>query len=104
MGATFVINAPMIFSAVWAIIKGFLDEKTRSKIIIKGTDYLETILEHVDKENLPKFLGGTCECEGGCLKRQPGPWDDYELVGREIRLKSEEVKVEDNQNDNQLLL
>jgi hypothetical protein len=39
MGATFIVNAPMLFSGVWAVIKGFLDEKTRKKITIKGGSY-----------------------------------------------------------------
>ena len=69
MGHTFLINAPYIFMAAWAIIKGFLDEKTRSKIKILGTSYMDTILEFVELDNLPKFLGGNCECEGGCLNR-----------------------------------
>jgi len=29
MGNLFVINAPMLFSGIWAVVKGFLDEKTR---------------------------------------------------------------------------
>ena len=29
MGVTYVVNAPFSFRAVWAIIKGFLDERTR---------------------------------------------------------------------------
>ena len=32
MGATFVVNAPFVFSACWSIVKGFLDERTRNKI------------------------------------------------------------------------
>jgi hypothetical protein len=28
MGATWVINSSMIFTGVWAVVKGFLDEKT----------------------------------------------------------------------------
>ena len=32
MGNTFIVNAPMSFRAIWAVVKGFLDEKTRSKI------------------------------------------------------------------------
>ena len=67
MGVSFILNAPMLFKGVWAVIKGFLDEKTRAKIKILGTDYLDTVLEYVDIDNLPKFLGGNCECEGGCL-------------------------------------
>ena len=89
MGNTFLVNAPMLFKGVWAMIKGFLDEKTRAKIKILGTDYLDTVLEYVDIDNLPKFLGGNCECEGGCLIAQPGPWNDYEIHGNGVRLKSQ---------------
>lgn len=32
MGNTFIVNAPMSFRAIWTIIKGFMDEKTRTKI------------------------------------------------------------------------
>jgi len=32
MGAMYYINAPMMFRGVWAILKNFLDEKTRAKI------------------------------------------------------------------------
>lgn len=32
MGNLLCINAPMLFNGVWAIVKGFLDEKTRRKI------------------------------------------------------------------------
>jgi len=27
-----IVNAPMLFKGVWAIVKGFLDEKTKEKI------------------------------------------------------------------------
>ena len=36
MGGMFMVNAPMIFTGVWAVCKGFLDEKTRNKIKIFG--------------------------------------------------------------------
>ena len=35
----FIVNAPFIFSAIWAIVKGFIDEKTRKKINIMGGKY-----------------------------------------------------------------
>lgn len=49
MGNLFVINAPMLFSGIWAIVKGFLDERTRNKIKILGGSYLKTLLEFVEE-------------------------------------------------------
>jgi len=35
----FIVNAPLLFSGVWAMVKGFLDKRTTSKISIIGTKY-----------------------------------------------------------------
>jgi hypothetical protein len=82
MGNCYVINAPFVFSACWSIVKGFLDERTTQKIKIIGGSYQKPLLEMIDAENLPKFLGGTCTCEGlgGCAKSNRGPWNMYEAV------------------------
>ena len=58
-------------------------------------------MEFIEIDKLPKFLGGNCECEGGCLFKEPGPWNDYEIHGNGIRLKNrpEENKVEELDND-----
>jgi hypothetical protein len=34
MARLFIINAPLLFSVLWTVVKGFLDEKTTSKIMI----------------------------------------------------------------------
>lgn len=34
MGNLFVVDAPYLFSGIWAVVKGFLDERTRNKIKI----------------------------------------------------------------------
>ena len=92
MGQCFVVNAPMVFSALYAIIKGFLDERTRSKVRIMGSNYRPVLLEHIDAENLPEFLGGTCTCshvEGGCMRSNAGPWNDYVVINKRIKHKAE---------------
>jgi CRAL/TRIO domain/CRAL/TRIO, N-terminal domain len=36
MGRLFIVNAPMLFSALWSVVKGFLDAKTVKKISVHG--------------------------------------------------------------------
>lgn len=108
MGNLFVVNAPMLFSGIWAVVKGFLDEKTRSKIKIVGSSYMTTLEQFMDRKDIPKFLGGDCTCshvEGGCINSNIGPWNDFEIHGYGIRrkgenngdeeAKTEEVKTEE---------
>lgn len=79
----FILNAPFLFTGVWAIVKGFLDERTRNKIKILGGGYKKDLFEAADPDNLPDFLGGTCTCshvEGGCMYSNAGPWNDYDML------------------------
>ena len=74
MGKFYIINAPWAFSAVWGIIRPWLDEVTVSKIDILSGGYKEKLLAQIDAENLPKEFGGTCSCLGGCSLSDAGPW------------------------------
>ena len=40
--------------------------------------YKEGLLERIDKDCLPSFYGGSCECPGGCLFSNAGPWKKEE--------------------------
>jgi len=84
MGHTFIVNAPMLFRGIWKVAKGFLDERTRNKIAVKGEKYLEFLLEYADKDALPVFLGGTDETPFPCDK---GPWQEWECVDNKLRKK-----------------
>jgi hypothetical protein len=75
MGKFYIINAPWAFSAVWGIIKPWLDEVTVSKIDILGSGFKEKLLAQIDPGNLPKEFGGTCSCPGGCSLSDAGPWN-----------------------------
>lgn len=74
MGLFFIVNAPYLFSTVWSFIKPWLDEVTVAKIHILGKGYKTELLKYIPEENLPKDLGGTCSCPGGCSLSNQGPW------------------------------
>lgn len=76
LGKMYLINAPWGFSSVFSIVKGFLDPVTVKKIFVLGAGYQSALLEQIPKENLPVHFGGTCECAGGCLMSDSGPWQD----------------------------
>jgi hypothetical protein len=64
-----IVNAPYMFSTIWAIVKGWLDEKTREKIQIKSD--LKSLPKYVDADQLIDFLGGNCTAK---LEDDWGPW------------------------------
>ena len=66
-----------MFNSAWSIIKGWLDENTRNKISIQGTNFKAEILKHIEEDQLPDFLGGN---NTASLEDNPGPWNDYEIV------------------------
>jgi hypothetical protein len=80
----FIINAPMLFTAVWTVVKKMLDEVTVKKIHIIGSSYLSVLQETIPNENIPDFLGGGCtDCKscGGCVNNDLGPWNDGTVSG-----------------------
>lgn len=55
----FIINAPMLFSGIWSMIKIWLDEKTKAKITIIGSGYKEELLKYVNKLNQFRLISKT---------------------------------------------
>lgn len=76
LGKMFIVNAPTTFKAVWAMIKPWLDKRTQKKIEVHGSNFTAKLLELIDIENLPEYLGGCCQCIEGCEISDAGPWKD----------------------------
>jgi hypothetical protein len=53
-----------VFSAIFNLIKPMLDEGTRDKIFVLGSDYMTTLRKFMHPDQIPQFLGGSCACEG----------------------------------------
>ncbi|KAH9533776.1 hypothetical protein CY35_18G070300 [Sphagnum magellanicum] len=76
LGKMFIVNAPTAFKAMWAVVRPWLDKRTQKKIEVHGGNFSSKLLELVDSENLPAFLGGSCCCPGGCENADAGPWNE----------------------------
>ena len=107
LGTMFIINAPMMFSGIWSIIKHFIDEKTKKKILIKDSKYQKELFQYADVENLPDFLGGklTSADYGEPFCKEQGPWKDDENLKsmNNLLLKQDEFtspleKIENSNN------
>lgn len=55
----FLIKAPMIFPMAFNLVKHFLSEETRRKIIVVGSNWKEVLQEHIDPAEIPMIYGGT---------------------------------------------
>ena len=61
LGTMLLINAPSVLSFAWRIIQTFLDDVTRAKIRIMGTDPKEwqpVLFELIDRDQVPRMYGG----------------------------------------------
>lgn len=76
MGKMIITNAPHIFTGVYALVKGWIDEKTRKKISVVGNP-TKILTEFCDMDQIPTFLGGKCERP---LTQSFGPWEEYDLI------------------------
>ncbi|XP_060563024.1 retinal-binding protein-like isoform X2 [Ruditapes philippinarum] len=55
----FVINAPLIFPVLYKLARPLISDEMRNKIHVLGATYTDTLLQYIDADQLPAFLGGT---------------------------------------------
>ncbi|GIL81616.1 hypothetical protein Vretimale_1227 [Volvox reticuliferus] len=87
LGTMFVINTPLIFRGIWAAVQPLLQERTRKKIVILGSDYLSTLTQMVPLERLPDIFGGKMPLEP---YKSMGPWRQQQLDAEPVQMAQQE--------------
>lgn len=90
-----IINAPWFFKQLWKIATMVLSESLTSKVgMCTGTITPGKLMEcpwaskNLRPEDMPTFVGGTCECEGGCVGDVPN--DHCTVKGIDLVAQEEE--------------
>ncbi|XP_009278391.1 PREDICTED: SEC14-like protein 2 [Aptenodytes forsteri] len=55
----FIVKAPKIFPVAYNLIKHFLSEDTRKKVVVLGSNWKEVLQKYIDPEQIPVEYGGT---------------------------------------------
>lgn len=55
----FIVKAPKIFPVAYNLIKHFLSEDTRRKVVVLGSNWKEVLQKYIDPEQIPVEYGGT---------------------------------------------
>ncbi|XP_072882113.1 SEC14-like protein 1 isoform X2 [Hemitrygon akajei] len=96
LGRLLILRAPRVFPVLWTLVSPFIDDNTRKKFLIyAGNDYQGPggLLDYIDKEIIPDFLGGECVCEvpeGGLIPKSMYRTPE-ELDNDDIRLLTETI-------------
>ncbi|KAE8283023.1 SEC14-like protein 1 [Larimichthys crocea] len=75
LGRLLILRAPRVFPVLWTLVSPLIDENTRKKFLVyAGNDYQGPggLVDYIDKEIIPDFLGGDCMCdipEGGTVPK-----------------------------------
>ncbi|XP_028830707.1 SEC14-like protein 1 isoform X2 [Denticeps clupeoides] len=96
LGRLLILRAPRVFPVLWTLVSPFIDENTRKKFLIyAGNDYQGPggLVDYIDKEIIPDFLGGECMCEvpeGGLVPKSLYRTPE-ELENEDLRLWTETI-------------
>ncbi|NXP04131.1 S14L2 protein, partial [Thinocorus orbignyianus] len=55
----FIVKAPKIFPVAYNLVKHFLSEDTRKKVVVLGSNWKEILQKYIDPEQIPVEYGGT---------------------------------------------
>ncbi|XP_023670771.1 SEC14-like protein 5 isoform X1 [Paramormyrops kingsleyae] len=75
LGRLLIVRAPRVFPVLWTLVSPFINDNTRQKFLVySGNNYqgVGGLVDYIDKEIIPDFLGGDCMCtvpEGGLVPK-----------------------------------
>jgi len=98
---TCIINAPAAFRAIWAIVKPMLNARTQAKVEVCPRDYLPSLLQWIDIEDIPEYLGGKSH---GTLVDDLGPWKNPELLRQLSTEQASSIEDESEAEDGNKIL
>ncbi|NXL33962.1 S14L2 protein, partial [Glaucidium brasilianum] len=55
----FIVKAPKIFPVAYNLVKHFLSEDTRKKVVVLGSNWKEVLQRYIDPAQIPVEYGGT---------------------------------------------
>ncbi|NXE96017.1 S14L2 protein, partial [Menura novaehollandiae] len=55
----FIVKAPKIFPVAYNLVKHFLSEDTRKKVVVLGSNWKEVLQKYIDPTQIPVEYGGT---------------------------------------------
>ncbi|XP_041456907.1 SEC14-like protein 2 [Lytechinus variegatus] len=95
-----VVRAPRIFPLAYSIVKPFLSEQTRKKIVVYKDDFENALLDIIDGDILPKYWGGNMVEDGDpmcpktvCLAgKVPKEW--Y-MTGRDLSVEASQMTTKE---------
>lgn len=90
----YVANAPKMITIAWSLVKGWIDPRVQKKVLFfKPHETKEQLRKYVDDDCLPAFLGGSCDCPGGCCP-QPSIEESDEASGEDCLVaRTEQIVV-----------
>ena len=65
----YIVNIPLIFGAMWKVASMIIDDRVKAKIRFLKKSELGQLYEFIDRDQLPKSLGGTRQ---NCLSTHEG--------------------------------
>lgn len=96
LGRLLIVRAPRVFPVLWTLVSPLIDDNTRKKFLVyAGNDYQGSggLVDYINKEIIPDFLGGDCMCdipEGGMVPKSLYRTAE-ELESEEHRLLSDSI-------------